>query len=91
MYRRKYPKTNLRNPKNINPNPKDSDQKERKTQAVATEADPGRSDPGARAPGLGHARPGANQAWVVREPQAWVVRGLGLVWLGATQAREPQA
>ena len=32
MYRPKYPKTNLRNPKNINPNPKDSDQRERKTQ-----------------------------------------------------------
>ena len=31
MYRWKYPKKNLRNPKNINPNPKDSDQRERKT------------------------------------------------------------
>ena len=38
MYRRKYPKTNLRNPKNINPNPIDSDQRERKTQATMTQA-----------------------------------------------------
>ena len=52
MYRWKYPKKNLRNPKNINPNPKDSnqrerkrlegekdsDQRERKTQAAATQA-----------------------------------------------------
>ena len=43
MYRLKYPKTNSRNPKNINPNPKDSDQRERKTQAAATQADPGRA------------------------------------------------
>ena len=58
--------------KNINPNPKDSDQRERKTQGVATQADPSRDDPGARAPGLGRARPGASAALgdQAREPQA---------------------
>ena len=82
MYRPKYPKTNSRNLKNINPNPKDSDQRERKTQAVATQADPSRDDPGERAPGLGRARPGASAALgdQAREPQAT-----------ATQASEPQA
>ena len=62
MYWPKYPKTNSRNPKNINPNPKDSDQRERETQAAATQVDPGHDDPDARAPSLGHARPGS--AWV---------------------------
>ena len=80
MYRPKYPKTNSRNLKNINPNPKDSDQRERKTQVVATQVDPSHDDPGARAPGLGRAQPWASAALgdQAREPQAT-----------ATQASEP--
>ena len=39
--------------KNINPNPKDSDQREKKTQSATTQADPGCGDLGVRAPGLG--------------------------------------
>ena len=63
MYRLKYPKTNSRNPKNINPNPKDSDQREREIR--------GRER-------LRPQRPRQTQAATtqVREPQAWVARGL---------------
>ena len=68
--------------KNINPNPKDSDQRERKTQAVATQADPSRDDPSVWALGLGCAWLGASAALGDQacEPQA-----------AATQASEPQA
>ena len=64
MYRLKYPKKISRNPKNINPNPKDSDQREREIR--------GRER-------LRPQRPRQTQAATtqVREPQAWVARGLG--------------
>ena len=71
--------------KNINPNPKDSDQRERKTQAAATQVDPSHDNPGARASGLGRVQPGATWA---SEHQAGVSCGLGLMQLGATQARD---
>ena len=74
MYRWKYPKTNLRNPKHINPNPKDSDQRERKRSEGEKDLDQKeRKTQAARA--LGHASPriGSHAAWGSRA--AWVCLG----------------
>ena len=77
MYKPKYPKTNLRNPKNINPNSKDSDQRGRKR--PEGEKDSGRGDPGRPRP--------RRQA---REPQAWVARGLGSCDSGRPRRASPR-
>ena len=53
MYKPKYPKTNLRNLKYNNPNPRDLDQRERKSSEGEKElTSPAR--PGARAAWLAH-------------------------------------